>query len=263
MISAGALAGWLDQQGAGCWWSMLRDAIAELASEHGDGEFLAKDLLEWLAEWGRDFRRKQTGLMLLTAHRAKGIEFDHVAVLDGGWENRSRGEDRDAARRLYYVAMTRAKLGLTLLSKSGARHPMLAAANDRAFLIRRANGRVPDPSSCMMRYQILNLSQVDLSFAGRLRDGNPSLEAIGRLRTGDPVFLTRSGDRWLIGDSAGTPVGRLAQSYTPPPGTEFVRGEAEAVLVRRREDSGVEYQAHLQRDRWDVVVPELVFRPKP
>ncbi len=177
-ISAGAVAGWLDQQGPGCWWATLGDAIAELATEHGDGELLAKDLLEWLAEWGRDFRRRQTGLLLLTAHRAKGIEFDHVAVLDGGWETRSRGEDRDAARRLYYVAMTRAKLGLTLLSKTGARHPMLAAANDRAFLIRRTNGRVPDTSSCMMRYQTLNKSQVDLSFAGRLRDGNPSLEAI-------------------------------------------------------------------------------------
>ena len=206
-ISAGAVAGWLEQQGSGCWWATLRDAIAELAAEHGDGDLLAKDLLEWLAEWGRDFRRKQTGLLLLTAHRAKGLEFDHVAVLDGGWERRSRGEDRDAARRLYYVAMTRAKQGLTLMSQAPARHPMLAALNDRAFLIRQAHAAAPDTSQCMMHYQTLDLSQVDLSFAGRLREGNPSLEAIRRLRTGDPVFTgpergpmadprQRGDDRW-------------------------------------------------------------------
>ena len=152
---------------------LLRDATSELAAEHGDGDLLAKDLLEWLAEWGRDFRRKQTGLLLLTAHRAKGLEFEHVAVLDGGWERRSRGEDRDAARRLYYVAMTRAKQGLTLISRAGARPPLLPALNDRAFLIRQAHVAAPDTSQCMMHYQTLDLSQVDLSFAGRLRDGNP------------------------------------------------------------------------------------------
>jgi len=54
---------------------------------------------EWLAEWGREIRKRQTGLLLLSAHRAKGLEFDDVVVLDGGWERRSAGEDRDAARR--------------------------------------------------------------------------------------------------------------------------------------------------------------------
>ncbi len=260
-ISAGAFAGWLEQQGSGSWWATLRDANAELAAEHGAGELLAKDVLEWLAEWGRDFRRKQTGLMLLTAHRAKGLDFDHVAVLDGGWERRSQGEDRDAARRLYYVAMTRAKQGLMLISQAPSRHPMLPALNDRAFVIRQAHAAAPDTSQCMMHYQKLDLSQVDLSFTGRLREGNPSLEAIRRLRTGDQVSLVQSGDRWLIHDSAGRAVGRLAQSYEPPPGTGAVRGEAAAILVRRREDSDTEYQDRLRRDRWDVVLPELVFWP--
>ena len=53
--------------------------------------------------------------MLLTAHRAKGLEFDHVAVLDGGWERVGRNEDKDAVRRLYYVAMTRYRKTLTHL----------------------------------------------------------------------------------------------------------------------------------------------------
>jgi len=137
---------------------------------------------------------------------------------------------------------------------------MLPALNDRAFLIRQAQAAAPDTSQCMMQYQTLDLSQVDLSFAGRLREGNPSLEAIRRLRAADPVFLVRKGERWLIHDSAGIPVGRLAQSYAPPPGAKFVRGTAAAILVRRREESDSAYQHRLERDRWDVVLPELVFR---
>ena len=51
-------------------------------------------------EWGREIRRRQRGLLLLTAHRAKGLEFDHVVVLDGGWdkvdENKGRRHGRAA-----------------------------------------------------------------------------------------------------------------------------------------------------------------------
>jgi ATP-dependent DNA helicase RecQ len=101
---------------------------------------------------------------------------------------------------------------------------------------------------------------VDLSFAGRLNEANPSLDAIQRLQAGEPISLGRKGDRWHIHDSAGTSVGRLARSYEPPPGTEFVRAEVSAVMVRRLDDSEIGYRDRLQRDRWHVVVPELVFR---
>ena len=59
-------------------------------------------------------RRRQRGLLLLTAHRAKVLEVDHAVVLDGSWERVSRGEDVDAPRRLYYVAMTRARTTVAL-----------------------------------------------------------------------------------------------------------------------------------------------------
>ena len=89
--------------------SMERSAAAALdehSIETSDAEMPVDHFIEWLAEWGRDIRRRQRGLLLLTAHRAKGLEFDHVAVLDGGWDKVDKGEDPDAPRRLYYVAMS-------------------------------------------------------------------------------------------------------------------------------------------------------------
>ena len=71
---------------------------------------------EWFGEWARKARGEQRGLLLLTAHRAKGLEFDYVAILNGDWDPPSRNEDVDAPRRLFYIAMTRAKYSLTLLS---------------------------------------------------------------------------------------------------------------------------------------------------
>ena len=157
--------------------------------------------------------------------------------------------------------MTRARRGLTLMSQAHARNPMLAGLNDRAFLIRQAHAVTPDTSKCMMHYQTLDLSQVDLSFAGRLREGNSSLKAIRQLRTGDPVSLVQDRDRWVICDKVGTTVGRLARSYQPPLGTTFERGEVAALAVWRKENSEIQYQDRLQQDRWNVVVPEFVFRP--
>ena len=74
--------------------SCLRDAIAAFAEETQDAEVSLPWFRDWLTEWGRASRQRQTGVLLLTAHRAKGLEFDHVIVLDGEWR-RQNGEDAD------------------------------------------------------------------------------------------------------------------------------------------------------------------------
>ena len=254
------LADWVESQPDGGWWSILREGVDDFVREIGSRETDRKDVLEWLAEWSRDIRRRQSGLLLLSAHRSKGLEFDDVVVLDGGWEKRSLGEDRDAARRLYYVAMTRARRGLTLMTL-GSRHAILDRTDDAAFLIRgRRYGKV-DVAACRKIYRVLDLSEVDLSFAGRLRDGHVTLEALARLKTGDPLVLRQLGDRWMVTDRYDAPVCRLARKFSPPPGAIFLHGSVYAITTRAREDSNEEYQAQLKQDTWSVVLPELVFGP--
>ena len=105
---------WLLEQPSDPWTDLLGEAMDEYELETGGAETSVSHFIEWLAEWAREVRRRQRGLMLLTAHRAKGLEFDHVVVLDGGWDRFGLGEDADATRRLYYVAMTRARETLAL-----------------------------------------------------------------------------------------------------------------------------------------------------
>ncbi len=160
---------WLHSQGPGPWWEQLGEVVEALSLEVGEAEIPVKHFVEWLVEWGREIRRRQTGLLLLTAHRAKGLEFDHVVVLDGGWEKIGKGEDRDASRRLYYVAMSRAKQTLSLLRSSRA-HPFLDALDtgsepfvERAVL----EGLDHDQTGLDRRYLRLTLKDVDIGFAGR------------------------------------------------------------------------------------------------
>jgi ATP-dependent DNA helicase RecQ len=214
---------------------------------------------EWLAEWGREIRRSQTGLMLLSAHRAKGLEFRHVAVLDGGWDRLDKSEDRDAARRLYYVAMTRAQETLTLL-RWGRWHCLLDELPGEGCLLRRDVLLLRDPRAGLSRaYTRLSLKDVDLGFAGRHFAAHGVHAAIRALHPGDPLEIRQNGERLELRDREGLVVGRLAKAYSIPSGQYCVEARVVAIVTRRREDTDADYLDSVKCDQWEVVVPELVL----
>ena len=135
------------------WNDLLRQAIDEYALEMGGEESPVARVVEWLAEWGRDIRRRQRGLLMLTAHRAKGLEFDHTVVLDGGWNVVGNVRDPDDARRLYYVAMTRARKTLALARFEGPHRLQDALRDNPSVLLREAN-RFP-PSAKALKYRFV------------------------------------------------------------------------------------------------------------
>ncbi|WP_236638432.1 3'-5' exonuclease [Mangrovicoccus ximenensis] len=140
-----ALLGLLQEQQPNRWTDLIAEGITALADELGTKTMPVPDLVEWFGEWARDTRGEQRGLLLLTAHRAKGLEFDHVVILDGGWQRPSEGEDADAPRRLDYVAMTRARRSLALISQG--RTPFLAPLGGLA-LRRKVAPERPSVSLC-------------------------------------------------------------------------------------------------------------------
>ena len=245
----------------GRWWELLHEAVATYADETGAAQMPVAHFLEWLAEWGREIRRRQTGLLLLTAHRAKGLEFDHVVVLDGGWKNSNRDEDPDAARRLYYVAMTRAKETLAL-AKIGPTHAFLDDLAEESSVSVRGPTKLAAPSKELARrYEKLGLGDVDLGFAGRYAQSASVHGAIAKLTAGDELRLRIIDDKRELVTDEGVCVGRLARAFEAPAGMHCIGGRVEAIVVRTWEDSNAEYAGSLRCDRWEVVVPELVFEP--
>ena len=80
----------LNAQPQSRWTDLIGEGIGTLARELVEKAAPVPDLVQWFGEWARDARGEQRGLLLLTAHRAKGLEFDHVAILNGGWDRPSR-----------------------------------------------------------------------------------------------------------------------------------------------------------------------------
>lgn len=74
------------------------------------------------------------GVQLMTMHMAKGLEFSHVFIVNVNEGNIPHGKQPDEAareeeRRLFYVAMTRAKTALEILYLTGTKaHPRLPSA---------------------------------------------------------------------------------------------------------------------------------------
>ncbi len=262
LVDGAALSDWAETQSPDPWHELLRQAIDEHALESGGGETTVDHFIEWLAEWGREIRRRQRGLLLLTAHRAKGLEFDHVVVLDGGWGRVGRGEDPDAPRRLYYVAMTRARETLAL-ARFESDHPVQDALLDQGLVLhRQAKDLSPHPPVLQYRHVQPSLRDVDLGFAGRHVAYHPTHRAIAALSPGHPLETrVLNGGRWELLDSNGVVVGRLAASFAPPPGMRCRSAAVLAIMAWNREISDPKYHHMINCKSWEVVVPELVFEP--
>lgn len=247
----------LNEQPTGRWVNLIAEGIADLARDLGKKTIPVPDTVEWLAEWAQDVRTAQRGLLLLTAHRSKGLEFDHVVILNGGWKSLSKGEDGEAPRRLFYVAMTRARRSLSIVTSG--EHPFVLADSESELLRhidipKRANLPSPD------WYQVPDMTSVDLSYAGRLLGKSPTLKAITACAVDDPVSLQHSDNKWLIIDRNNRVLGRMAGNWQPPQHFAMISGKVGAILTWRKSDNEERYQTHIKRDAWETVLPEFVFR---
>ncbi len=262
LVQSEDLKDFVDGQSPTTWTELLQEAIAEYELETGSAETAADQFIEWLAEWGSDLRRRQRGLLLMTAHRAKGLEFDHVVVLDGGWNRPSRGEDADAQRRLYFVAMSRARQTLTLARFPGAHPFQNALRNSPSVLHRQAPVKLPPATPELARsYRQLGFSDVYLSFAGGRPPGHQVHGAIAALSAGDPLQVRGEERRWELLDGNGTVVGLLARGFKAPPEMCCTSAKVLAIATWSREYSEPQYQSRHRCDTWEVVVPKLVFEP--
>ena len=268
LLRAGALARWFRMRfrrptdGAidHPFEATLAHFIVETESAAPGSQRVVAELVESVYEFGAGARSTGAGrpnapLLLMTAHRAKGLEFAHVLVLDGGgWQGRS-----DDERRLFYVAMTRARDTLTLCEQLGGHHPFVREMDG---LTLRSRPPAPPPAGALdARLWQADPSHVVLSWPGWFAPGAPIHRRLAALDVGMPLQLRTRPDGqpgWELLDAAGVVVTRMSSKFRPPEGA-IIALRVAAVMVRQARAD----EEALRVRRWELVLPEIEYRPGP
>lgn len=235
----------------------LAQFIRECDNEAPGADRAVSELIESLYEFGAGGKSAinetaNSPLSLLTAHRAKGLEFDHVIILDGsGWS-----EGGDDERRLYYVAMTRARKTLTLCKRSAGAHRFV---EDCAVLCLRTRPASIEPDERLAnRTWVADPEQVVLSWPGYFSPRSPIHGAIRNLDVGDQLSLRPRSDGksgWELVDANAVAVTRMAQMFRPPDG-QLIAIRVAAILAREKR---VGDSDKLRCPNWEIVIPEIEY----
>jgi ATP-dependent DNA helicase RecQ len=258
LIDLGEVKTWLVARPSSPWNELLISGLESYRIESGFKIAPPNLFIDWIAEWGQELRRKQSGLLLLTAHSAKGLEFEHVGILDSSWISQRHSKGLDEGRRLFYVAMTRAKTSLTIACMDG--HPFAPELVASDAVVERTIVNPKElPLGVSREFILAQLNQVDIGYAGRFPTSHRVHQNIARLRPGSKLQLRKMGEKFALFDSEGNEVGAMARKFSVPTGTSCTQATVFALHTRWKSDVAEEYLAKTNSDVWEVVIPELVF----
>jgi hypothetical protein len=200
---------------------ILEQVGAEFYGETGQNEVLCEDILDFFYDALFEYKRRGivgSGVILTTAHKVKGLEFDNVIILDGQWSDGCRTIDQlEEARRLDYVAVTRAKKSLILFSLQSFSNRFIGEIPDA--LVQRSEARVTieDPALLDNHYAIINLDELYISYAAFFGATSPQTRALQKAQIGDLVQFESEASKdgstthVFLTDEKGIKLGRLSK----------------------------------------------------
>jgi ATP-dependent DNA helicase RecQ len=261
---------WLGRQHqvqmAGPWVDLLHEILAAWRIESRNTEFhieTARDFIcEALIEYRRDPARGR-GVYLGTVHGAKGMEFSHVLIPSGGWSTPVEQDRLEEERRVYYVAMTRAKETLCLFDREDAFNPHISLLQGD-FLLKRTYGDLvmPDPKVLARRYAVLGMRDINLGFAGLRSPGDPVHRHLSDLQVGDAIRIERQGESVFLLDKHNFCIGKLSKTAGSEWGKKLSGISAIKILAMlqwRPNDGGEGFTQMYRCESWEVPMAEVVY----
>ncbi len=234
-----ALAGWLGPErrrwNAHRWWTDLQ-------------------------EWTRLERRARTighGVHLGTMHSAKGLEFDHVVLLDEG----TMADDEDE-RRLLYVALSRARKSVQIFSTERP-SPVFRSLSHPLLSVEPAPPLAGEPLG-EHDYALLGPGDIWIDWLGRRDASHLGHGAMARAAQGDAFHLrVEDGRIYVVDDAERVAVTTIARDQREIWASRIERGLRLRLLAAMQERGATredEYRAKLRQERWWTGVWEARWR---
>ena len=214
------------------WHRFIMDGLAALKAETGDSEIPLYQVHLFFSQMILEQKREQRlgkGIFLGTVHSAKGMEFSHVFILDGGWLSPATIPEMEEERRLYYVAMTRAKQWLGIFSLNGLSNPHVHCLRRETAIEIHTFSPPPKTSPhfvalpsdpVVYTYEIPSLKEIFLDYAGRKNPDHPIHAALTALCPGDALRYLETGNAACLCTRDGIPVAAISREAQGVLGTE-------------------------------------------
>jgi ATP-dependent DNA helicase RecQ len=253
------------------WYALLGELLASWREESGDTELPAAHATECIYEALAEQRREHAighGVFLGTVHGAKGMEFDHVFMLDGGWSPPGTPSEGEEERRLFYVGMTRARETLCLFERKDIQNPHVRLLHGE-FVRRRPGSAATltaDPVAAELmptRYALLGMQDIFLSHAAAFPAESPVHRHLAALEPGSALIAHQAPRQCIeLQDMEGYPVCMLSKAAAKAwaanlGGIRSIR--VIAMIRRRRKDSQSEFRQSHRCESWEVPWVEVIY----
>ncbi|NWH05352.1 RecQ family ATP-dependent DNA helicase [Desulfobacter latus] len=217
--------------------------------------------LETLLE-ERQENKTGSGVFIGTAHSVKGMQFEVMFILDGGWKNK----DLEEERRLFYVAMTRAISFLYIFKiqyeNKDHVNPHVPFLEQNEFVhVTEADQFEIRGFNEALTVSILGMEDLFISYAGLFHGNHPIHHALSKLNPMDKVQLTENNGHIYIKNKDHQTITRLSNK-----GSAKWRGRTQNILhvrvlgmIQRRKTDGEGYDNTRQlSDFWELPVVEIL-----
>jgi len=247
------------------WTALLADLLNAYQAESADAPLPIHHLVDWLYDALAEQRREKSigdGIFLNTVHAAKGLEFDHVFILDGEWRLPAERIKQEEERRLLYVGMTRARQNLCLLETGDQANPFIQRLTGEWICMRRAAADLPVDEKLLCKdYAMLGLRDIHLGYAGTRPPAHPIHRRLADLQVGERLEMVSHHDGIALRTGDGVCVARLSQEGCRA-WTDRLASVAEARIVGMlqwyADDGQPEFRRYARVASWEVPLLEIV-----
>jgi len=254
-----------ERQGGNPWQALLTGLLSTWAHETKDVRMPVQDCVEFLYESLAEQKREHRmgdGVFLSTVHSAKGMEFRHVFMPDGGWRGSPDAGGIEEERRVFYVGMTRAKETLCLFERKDRGNPHVRFIEGDFVLRRPGDETLKAPAEILDRgYALLGMKDIKLSYAGRRVPGHPIHRTLASLGPRSLLRAAERGGRIELLDKSGAVAAVLSDAArrTWLPRLGDISSVRVLGLIRmQKKASEEEYRKAIATEQWEVPWVEAV-----